>query len=129
MELPTGLKTLLDGANFATLATVMPDGSPQATTMWVDRDGDHIRFNTARGRVKPRNLDRDPRVAVAIFNAEDPYEAYAIQGRVVETREDGAREHIDLLASKYLGLEEYPWMGAGMVRVMYLIEADQVAAH
>lgn len=129
MELPTGLKTLLDGANFATLATVMPDGSPQATTMWVDRDGDHIRFNTARGRVKPRNLDRDPRVAVAIFNAEDPYEAYAIQGRVVETREDGAREHIDLLASKYLGLEEYPWMGASMVRVMYLIEADQVAAH
>lgn len=129
MELPTGLKTLLDGANFATLATVMPDGSPQATTMWMDRDGDHIRFNTARGRVKPRNLDRDPRVAVAIFNAEDPYEAYAIQGRVVETREDGAREHIDLLANKYLGLDEYPWMVAGMVRVMYLIEADQVAAH
>jgi PPOX class probable F420-dependent enzyme len=129
MELPAGLKTLLDGANFATLATVMPDGSPQATTMWVDRDGDHIRFNTARGRVKPRNLDRDPRVGVAIFNAEDPYEAYAIQGRVVETREDGAREHIDLLANKYLGLDEYPWMVAGMVRVMYLIEADQVAAH
>jgi PPOX class probable F420-dependent enzyme len=129
MELPAGLKTLLDGANFATLATLMPDGSPQATTMWVDRDGDHIRFNTAKGRVKPANMDRDPRVAFAIYNADDPYEAYAVQGRVVETREEGANDHIDLLAKKYLGLEEYPWQAAGMVRVMYLIEADRVAAH
>ena len=129
MELPAGLKTLLDGANFATLATVMPDGSPQATTMWIDRDGDYIRFNTAKGRVKPRNMERDPRVAVAMHNVDDPYEAYAVQGRVIESREDGAEEHIDALAKKYLGQDEYPWRTAGMVRMMYIIEADRIAAH
>lgn len=129
MELPKGLKTLLDGVNFATLATVMPDGSPQASTMWVDRAGDHIRFNTAEGRVKPANLDRDPRVAVAIFNAEDPYESYAIQGRVVEKRLEGADAHIDALANKYLGVDEYPYRVAGAVRVIYVIEVEQVAAH
>ena len=129
MNLPEGLKALLDGVHFATLATVMPDGSPQASTMWVDRDGDHIRFNTAEGRVKPRNMDRDPRVAVSIFNAEDPYESYAVQGRVIEKRHEGADAHIDALAFKYLGAEEYPYRVAGQVRVIYIIEVEQVAAH
>ena len=129
MELPPRLRALLDGPNFATLATVMPDGSPQATTMWVDREGDLIRFNTAEGRVKPRNMDRDPRVAVAIFNAEDPYEAFAIQGRVIEKRYEGADEHIDALAHKYLGQERYPWHSPESVRVTYLVAADSLAAH
>ncbi len=128
MELPDGLKALLDGKNFATLATVMPDGSPQATTMWVDRDGDLIRFNTAEGRTKPRNLDRDPRVAVSIYNADDPYEAYAIQGRVIEKQHDGADAHIDALANKYLG-SDYPWGTPGMVRVIYVIEVETIVAH
>jgi PPOX class probable F420-dependent enzyme len=129
MELPDGLKALLDGRHFATLATVMADGSPQASTMWVDRDGDHIRFNTAEGRVKPRNMDRNPRVAVSIYNADDPYESYAIQGRVVEKRHEGADDHIDALAYKYLGAETYPYRVSGQVRVIYVIEAEQVAAH
>ena len=129
MELPARLRELLDGPNFATLATVMPDGSPQATTMWVDREGDLIRFNTAEGRVKPRNMDRDPRVAVAIFNADDPYEAFAIQGRVVEKRHEGADEHIDALAHKYLGSERYPWHSPDSVRVTYLIQVESLAAH
>ncbi len=129
MELPDGLKALLDGAHFATLATVMSDGSPQASTMWVDRDGDFIRFNTAEGRVKPRNMDRDPRVAVSIFNTDDPYEAYAIQGRVIEKRHDGADAHIDALATKYLGIEQYPWRTPGMVRVTYVVEVERVAEH
>lgn len=129
MELPDRLKELLDGPNFATLATLMPDGSPQATTMWVDREGDHILFNTAAGRVKPRNMDRDPRVAVSIFNADHPYEAFAIQGRVVDKRLDGADDHIDRLAHKYLGQEIYPWRAPGMVRITYVVEVDAVAAH
>ena len=129
MNLPEKLKALLDGIHFATLATVMPDGSPQASTMWVDRDGDHIRFNTAEGRVKPRNMDRDPRVAVSIYNAKDPYESYAVQGRVIEKRHEGADAHIDALAFKYLGAEEYPYRVAGQVRVIYIIEVEQVAAH
>lgn len=129
MELPEGLKALLDGVHFATLATVMADGSPQASTMWVNRDGDHIRFNTAEGRVKPRNMDRDPRVAVSIYNADDPYESYAVQGRVIEKRHDGADAHIDSLAFKYLGAEEYPYRQPGEVRVIYVIEVEQVAGH
>ncbi|MBT8215442.1 MAG: PPOX class F420-dependent oxidoreductase [Acidimicrobiia bacterium] len=129
MELPDKLKALLDGANFATLATVMPDGSPQATTMWVDREGDLIRFNTAEGRVKPRNMDRDPRVAVSVYNADDPYEAFAIQGRVVEKRLEGADAHIDGLAKKYLGLDEYPWHSPDATRVIYLIAVEQIAEH
>ncbi len=129
MKLPEGLKALLDGANFATLATLMADGSPQASTMWVDRESDHIRFNTAEGRVKPRNMDRDPRVAVSIYNAADPYEAYAVQGRVVEKRHRGADAHIDALAKKYLGADEYPFRVAGDTRVTYVIEVEQVAEH
>ena len=129
MELPDRLKELLDGPTFATLATVMPDGSPQATTMWVDREGDRIRFNTAEGRVKPRHMDRDPRVAVALWNPEAPYEAFAIQGRVVEKRLDGAEDHIHALAKKYLEQDHYPWLTPDMVRVTYVIEADSVSAH
>jgi PPOX class probable F420-dependent enzyme len=129
MELPEELKALLDGIHFATLATVMEDGSPQASTMWVDRDGDRIRFNTAEGRVKPRNLDRDPRVAVSIYNADDPYESYAIQGRVIEKRHEGADAHIDALAQKYLGTDTYPYRRKGEVRVTYVVEVDQVAGH
>ena len=129
MELPEELKALLDGVHFATLATVMGDGSPQASTMWVDREGDHIRFNTAEGRVKPRNMDRDPRVAVSIYNADDPYESYAIQGRVIEKRHEGADAHIDALAFKYLGAEEYPYRRQDEVRVIYVVEIEQVAEH
>ena len=129
MELPDELKAMLDGPNFATLVTLMPDGSPQASTMWVDRQGDRIRFNTAEGRAKPRNMDRDPRVAVSIFTLEDPYQAFSIRGRVVEKRLEGADDHIDALAGKYLGVDEYPYRVPGQVRIIYLVEADRVAAH
>ncbi|NNL12472.1 MAG: PPOX class F420-dependent oxidoreductase [Acidimicrobiia bacterium] len=129
MELPDALKAMLDGPTFATLATLMPDGSPQASTMWVDREGDRIRFNTAEGRVKPRNMDRDPRVAISIFSTDDPYQAFSIRGRVVEKRLEGADEHIDALANKYLGVDEYPYRVPGQIRVTYLIEIDRLAAH
>ncbi|MBT8166605.1 MAG: PPOX class F420-dependent oxidoreductase [Acidimicrobiia bacterium] len=129
MELPDALKAMLDGPTFATLATLMPDGSPQASTMWVDREGDRIRFNTAEGRVKPRNMDRDPRVAISIFATDDPYQAFSIRGRVVEKRLEGADEHIDALANKYLGVDEYPYRVPGQIRVTYLIEIDRLAAH
>ena len=129
MELPDTLKALLDAPTFATLVTLMPDGSPQASTMWVDREGDHIRFNTAEGRAKPRNIDRDPRVAVSIFATDDPYQAFSIRGRVIEKRLEGADEHIDSLAAKYLGVAEYPYRVPGQVRITYLVEVDRVAAH
>lgn len=101
------LRLLGEGKNLAIIATIMPDGSPQATAVWVDTDGEHVRFNTAEGRVKTKNLRRDPRVAVAILNADNPYEQVTIRGRVVEFVHEGAVEHIDSLARKYVGTDTF----------------------
>ena len=98
---------LSEGKNFATIATVMPDGSPQATVVCIDTDGEHVVFNTAEGRVKAENLRRNPNVAITVFNAENPYQQLNVRGRVVEMTHDGANDHIDRLAKKYLGVEEY----------------------
>ena len=101
------LRLLGEGKNLAIIATIMPDGSPQATAVWVDTDGEHVRFNTAEGRVKTKNLRRDPRVAVAILDADNPYEQVTIRGRVVEFAHEGAIEHIDSLARKYVGTDVF----------------------
>jgi len=101
------LRLLSEGKNLGIIATIMPDGSPQATAVWVDTDGEHVRFNTAEGRVKTKNLRRDPRVAVAILNADNPYEQVTIRGRVVEFEQEGAIEHIDSLAKKYVGTDVF----------------------
>lgn len=101
------VRLLSEGKNIAIIATIMPDGSPQATAVWADTDGEHVRFNTAEGRVKTRNLRRDPRVAVSILNADNPYEQVTIRGRVVEFVHEGAVEHIDSLAAKYVGTEVF----------------------
>lgn len=98
---------LIDGRNFAHLATLFRDGSPQVTPVWVDRDGDTIRVNTAVGRVKHRNILNDPRVTISIVNQEDPYERVQIRGRVVDLTSVGADEHIDKLSDKYTGVKKY----------------------
>src|SRR5881296_312160 len=87
---------------FAHLGTVMPDGSPHVTPMWFDFDGTHFRFNSARGRVKVRNLERSPRVAFSIMDPDNPYRYVSVRGRIVESTEQGADAHIDTLAKKYL---------------------------
>ena len=94
---------ILNGKNFATVATVMPDGSPEATLVWIETDGTYIYFNTAVHRVKARNLQRDPRVAIVVYDCDDPYsEVLAIRGRV-EMILEGADEHIDKLSRMYEG--------------------------
>jgi PPOX class probable F420-dependent enzyme len=93
---------LLQGPNFATVATVNPDGSPQLSIVWIDWDGTHVLFNTAVGRVKPRNLERDPRVSVLVLDRKDGYHWVAVRGKAELTTE-GADEHIDKLARKYTG--------------------------
>lgn len=98
---------LIDGRNFAHLATLLRDGSPHVAPVWVDRDGDIIRVNTAVGRVKHRNILNDPRVAISIAKQEDPYERVQIRGRVVDLTCDGADEHIDKLSDKYTGVKKY----------------------
>ena len=110
---------------FAHLATVMPDGSPHVTPMWFDWDGTHFRFNSARGRVKVRNLERSQRVAFSILDPDNPYRYLQVRGRVVETTEQGADGHIDLLAKKYIGKDRYPWRRPGEVRVLYRVAPER----
>ena len=124
MPISDHARELIDGPNFATLATVMPDGSPQASTMWIDRDGDTVRFNTVIGRVKERNLVRDDRVAISIFDQADPYDNVSLQGTVVDQTVDGAVDHIHALANKYLGTD-YPWLQADEQRLTLLVKIDQ----
>ena len=119
-------RDIFDKKAFAHLATVGADGRPQVTPVWVDFDGAHVRFNTARGRVKERNLRRDPRVALAAQDPDNPYRYVQIQGRVAEMTEDGADAHIDALARKYIGQERYPWRRPGEVRVLVKIRPERV---
>jgi hypothetical protein len=112
---------------FAELATVMPDGTPQVTPVWFDYTGGKLRVNTAKGRVKARNLKPGAPVALAILDPENPYRYVQIRGRVAAAREDGADAHIDSLAKKYLGKDTYPFRQPGEVRVMYEIEPVSVS--
>jgi PPOX class probable F420-dependent enzyme len=120
-------RALIDGPNFAFLATVDPDGAPQVTPVWIDRDGDTIRVNTAAGRVKDWNMRRDPRVAVSIADADDAYEKVDIRGRVVGTvDEPEARAHIDGLNRKYHDTDEAYPVRPGEQRVIFLIDPERI---
>jgi PPOX class probable F420-dependent enzyme len=107
---------------FAHLATVMPNGTPQVTPVWFDYTGGMIRVNTAKGRVKARNMREGAPVALSIMDPDNPYRYIQIRGRVKRAVEQGADQHIDSLAKKYLGKDKYPWSQPGEVRVMYEIE-------
>lgn len=107
-ELPEGVRKLLEEPNLAHFVTLMPNGSPQVTPVWVDHDGTHVLINTAEGRQKPRNLQRDPRVAISVVDRNDPYRYAQIRGRVVEITREGAFEHISKLSEKYTGRSAYP---------------------
>lgn len=125
-QLPERAIELLNAPNFANLATIMPDGSPQVTPVWVDTDGAHVMINTARGRQKARNLERNARVALDVLDRENPYVWLQIRGHVVELTETGAEDHIRRLSAKYTGSEEYP-LQPGERRVMAKIAPDHVA--
>jgi PPOX class probable F420-dependent enzyme len=124
--IPTTHADLLQKVAFANLATLNADGSPQVTPVWFDFDGTNLRMNTARGRMKDRNLRRDPRIAVSIMDPENPYRYIGIQGRVIEMTENGADAHIDKLAKKYINKDTYPWRAPGEVRVSLKIAIDKV---
>ncbi len=118
---------LIEGKNFASLGTVMPDGSPQVTPVWVDHDGELLIVNTAEGRTKLRNVAKDPRVAVSIFEQDNPYNKVLIRGAVVEISKEGAEEHIDKMAMKYRGLAKYPWRQPGISRVLIKIRPSRIS--
>jgi len=107
---------------FANLATVNPDGTPQVTPVWVDYDGTHVLVNSARGRRKDKNMETNPAVAISILDPDNPYRYLEVRGRVAEITEDGADEHIDKMAKKYLGQDKYPFRQPGEVRVIFKIQ-------
>jgi PPOX class probable F420-dependent enzyme len=121
------LPVLQEKKAFAQLATLMPDGSPQVTPVWFQyKDGKFI-VNTARGRIKDRNMSKDPRVALDIVDPDNPYMHLSVRGKVVRKTEQGADESIDALAKKYLGKDTYPNRRPGEVRVIYEIEPVSVS--
>jgi PPOX class probable F420-dependent enzyme len=126
--IPENYRDLLQKPAFACLTTLMPDGSPQVTPVWCDGDDNQIIFNTAKGRQKDRNLRRDSRVALAIMDPANPYRYLQIRGRVTDITEQGADAHIDKLAKKYMGVDEYPFRSADEVRVIYKIKPEHINA-
>ena len=119
---------LLLGKNIGSLAILTEDGSPEVTPVWVDWDGKYVLVNTLQSRAKPRHIERDPRVEIAVVDSENPYQHVRIKGRA-ELVEEGAEEHIDRLSKKYTGEESYPWRAPGDVRVIVRILPERVAGY
>ena len=119
---------LLLGKNIGSLAIITEDGSPEVTPVWVDWDGEYVLVNTLTSRAKPRHLKRDPRVEISVVSSENPYQHVRIKGRA-ELTEEGAEEHIDKLAKKYIGEERYPWRAPGDRRVIVRIRPERVAGY
>ena len=123
-KLPEEVKRLIDRPNFAHLATLMADGSPQVAPVWVGREGDRILVGTGAGTLKARNSERDPRVGLAVVDMENPYQEAQIRGRVVELRPDTDMAGMDAISVKYTG-RPFPWRSSEG-RVLLVIEADRV---
>ncbi len=126
LDISSNYHDLFEKKAIANVATLMPDGSPQLTPVWIDYDGEHVLVNTARGRVKDKNMRNNRNVAVLIVDPDNSYRYLSIRGKVIEITEEGADAHIDKLAKKYLGLDRYPNRGSGEVRVLVKIKPEKV---
>lgn len=127
MELNDHVLGLLRNEGLCFLSTIMPDGSPQITETWVDTDGEHVLINTVQGHQKERNIRRDPRVAVAVADPNEPRSYVQLRGRVIEATTDGAVEHIEELSQRYQG-QPYSWYGGrDQVRVKLVIEVEKIS--
>ncbi len=125
--IPDNFRDLFQKKAFGQLATLMKDGTPQVTPVWFDFDGTHVRVNSAKGRVKDRNVRRNPQVALTVQDPDNPYRYIAVRGAVIDISESGADAHIDSLARKYLDQDKYPFRQPGEVRVVYKIRVDNVS--
>jgi len=112
----------------AHLATLMGSGQPQVNPVWVDYDGKHVLINTAEGRLKDKNMQRDGRVALSITDPDNPYRYLEVRGRVTERTRNGADAHIDAMAKKYLGQDKYPFRQPGEVRVIYKVTPERTTS-
>jgi PPOX class probable F420-dependent enzyme len=126
IQLTKKAKEIIDGKNFGSIATLMHDNSPQVTPVWIDREDNLILVNTALGRVKQKNITKDPRVAISIVDQQNPYTMVSIRGRVIAQIEQGAEDHIDTLAKKYLGQDKYTWRQPGEKRVILKIQPETI---
>jgi PPOX class probable F420-dependent enzyme len=126
--IPEGYRDLLDGPVTVSLATILPDGQPQVTPVWCDFDGTHIRVNTAAGRQKHKDMVARPRVTVLALDPANPYRYLEVRGTVARIGEEGADDHIDALAQRYLGVERYPYRNPAETRVICYIEPKRVLA-
>ena len=125
VKIPDKYMDLFEKKAFAFLGTLMPDGSPQVTPVWVMYEEPYVMINSARGRVKDENMERDPRVSIAVHDPDNPYRYVGIQGRVVKTSEATGRQVINQLAMKYQGVDEYGGP-KDEVRVTYYIQPNNV---
>jgi PPOX class probable F420-dependent enzyme len=126
--IPDQYADLFDKKVFAGLATVMPDGAPQVTPVWIDYDGECVVFNTAAGRQKDKNLQTQPLTSVMLVDPDNPYRYLEVRGSVVERTTVGADDHINKMAKKYLGQDVYPFRQPGEQRVIYRIKPERVSS-
>lgn len=128
-EIPEEYRDLFKRKSFATFATLMPDGAPHLTVVWIDYDGEHLLVNAARGRRKVKNVERDPTVATLVIDPDNPYRYIAVRGAVVEVTEDGAVDHYNELGHRYTGAEnryEERHGDDGPIRVILRVRPDAV---
>ena len=125
--IPDNYLDLFEKKAFANLATLMPDGTPQVTPVWVDYDSTHILINSARGRQKDKNIQRNRQVALSIQDPDNPYRYLEVRGVVEEITEEGADQHIDKMAKKYMGVDKYPYRQPGEVRLLFKIKPEHTS--
>ena len=128
-KIPENYMDLFNKKAFGSCTTLMPDGSPQTTPVWVDLVDGKVLVNSALGRQKDKNLRRDPRVAVTLLDPDNPYRYLELRGKVSEITQDGADKHIDKMAKKYLDQDKYPFAQPGEKRVIYKIDIEHVSPH
>ena len=126
--IPEKLLDLFTKKAFAHLATLMPSGEPQVTPVWIDYDGERVVVNTAVGRQKDKNLQRDGRVSLSIVDPDNPYRYLEVRGRVSERTTSGADSHIDKMAKKYLDKDKYPFRQPGEVRVIFKVTPEHITS-
>ena len=128
VTLPQSVKTLLSDKAFGHVVTLNSDGKPQVTMVWMDVDGDEVLFNTAEGRVKPKNLRRDPRIVVSVQDRNDP-QSYMVFHGTASVTEPGADQHIDKLAKRFLGVDKYPFRRPGEKRLVVRMKVDRIGGY
>ena len=125
-EMTDSTVNLFKEKNIAFVASLMKDGSPQITPVWIDYDGQFLLINTAEGRTKQKNFARDPRIAVSVMDHNNPYNVVTVRGKVVEQTAAQADEHVDRMAKKYLGVDKYPFRSPDEKRIIIKIKPEKI---